>query len=131
MIIPHYINKEFLELHKNDLYFVYAVTAIASIAAGQGTHAHYYEHCYGVPTKFRNCKSDGAAFFHDSKFDLMIKPLIDRAIASIPRDKPIIVYPKIGRGCADLPNRAPLCYEYLMNELTLIATPYKIDYTFR
>lgn len=131
IIIPHRITKEFLVKHKQDYYFVYAVTVMASIAAGQGTNAHYFEHCFGVPTKFRNCKSDGAAFFHDSKFDSMIKLSIDRAIEDIPRDRPIILFPKIGLGCADLLNKAPLTYEYLMTELNKIATPYKIDYTFR
>lgn len=133
IIIPHRITKEFLKLHLTDMVFVYAVTVRASIAQGQGSVAHYYPNCYGVPTKFRNCKTDSVAFFHDSKFDLMIKYEIDRAINDIPRKEgiPIILFPKIGCGAADLPNRAPKCYEYLMQELKKIATPYKIDYTFR
>lgn len=131
IIIPARITKAFIKEHEKDFYFVYAVTVHASIAIGQGAVGHYYTNCFGVPTKFRNCKSDSAAYFQDCQFDTLIKPSIDRAIMDIPRDRPIILFPKIGLGCADLPNSSPKSFEYLMEQLQKIATPTKLDYTFR
>lgn len=42
---------------------------------------------------------------------------IDKAIALIPTDKPVVVNINIGRGLAQLHTRAPKTYEYLCERL--------------
>lgn len=90
---------------------------------GQGAAANGQPNCFMVPTKFRLCRSDSQAYFHDGKFEVLIQPAIEIALKRIPRDKPTVVFPRIGCGAADLPNRAPKTYAYLMQQLSTIQYP--------
>lgn len=94
---------------------------------GQEATAGYFNHCYPVPTKWKNCKSDNAAFVYDLQFD-QYKFELDFWIKLVPSNLPIILFPKIGLGCAELDRRGPKCYEYLVSQLNLIKAEYEIKY---
>jgi hypothetical protein len=53
----------------------------------------------------------------------MTKSLIDKAIATVPDIYPVVVFPKIGCGFADLPHKAPKTFKYLNEELQKISYP--------
>lgn len=127
LIIPAYFTHDFIKSHQH-WNFVYGTTAMAEIHMGQSAIGSSYANCYGVATKWRNCKSDASAFFSDIHFE-RVKQQIDEDIAAIPRDKPIVLFPKLGCGCAMLPTRAPKCYEYLVQELNKIKSETQIDYS--
>lgn len=127
LIIPPYFTHSFIQAHQH-WNFVYGTTAMAEIHMGQSAIGGMYSNCFGVATKWRNCKSDASAFFSDIYFE-KVKEQIDGDIEAIPRDKPIVLFPRIGCGCAMLPSRAPRCFEYLMGELNKIKAETRIDYS--
>lgn len=124
--VPYKFTRQYLQTHK-ELTFVYGCNLYMPSHMGQSEVCEGLMNCFSVPTKFRNCKSDNSAFFSDYQLDLIV-PSILAAISLIPKHQPIILFPKIGMGCADLPNRAPKAFKFLTEELTKIKSKYTIDY---
>lgn len=87
----------------------------------QGLH-----NCFGVPVRWSLCKSSG--YFQDSQREEIIKQ-IDKAIAAIPRDKPVIAFPKIGNGNSRMYTFAPIAYAHLKKQIEAIETKVARDYT--
>lgn len=80
----------------------------------------------GEPNSFSVCTVEkycsNPAYFHDGEFNRISK-MINEQVAEIPRDKPIIILPKIGLGCSRMREFAPKCYTYLCEQLNNIAYP--------
>jgi hypothetical protein len=70
---------------------------------------------FGVPTKIKPTMGLDA-FFTDEDFALNTVR-IDAALRQIPRDRDVVVSKEIGRGLAQLDNRAPRTYAYLIQAI--------------
>jgi hypothetical protein len=79
-----------------------------------------------VSVRWKLCKSSG--YFSDNQRDIII-PAIDRDIAAIPRDKPILLFPKIGAGDSRMLIFAPKCYMHMHEQLDAIKAGFKYDYS--
>lgn len=122
--IPRWITRQFISMHRRDLTFVFGTDYRNYSYTGQAAHCRGEPNCYPVWTKYKNCgDASQKAFFDDKMFELAVKPIIDQAIEKIPRDKPIICFPRIGEGGANMKEMCPRSYEYLMSELRKIEYP--------
>jgi hypothetical protein len=119
--IPRWITRAFISQHRKDLIFIFSDDLNGQHYVGQASQCKGEPNCYSVPTKKLMCMEEGRAFFDDARFELLWKPAIDKAIEKIPRDKPIIPFPRMGLGDAKLLEKAPKTYEYLMGEINKIA----------
>lgn len=120
--IPKFITREFIRQHK-ELTFVYGDTLYHDGYGKQANIARGEPNAYPIPTKKWRCANDSTSFFSDAQFELFNKVKIDEAISRIPRDKPIIVFPKIGEGWSKMPEKCPKTYAYLMQQLKNYANP--------
>ena len=107
--IPNRITREFIQAHP-ELTFVFSCDVHKKSFFGQSYHAFGESNAYPVPVMWKACKSSG--FFQNSQYSEIIKS-IDEHLEKIPRDKPIIVFPKIGKGHSRM-------YVYLINKLDSI-----------
>lgn len=71
---------------------------------------------FGVPTK-KSPSMSADAFFSDEELEAN-KLAIDRAIAKVPRDKPVWWHHRIGLGLSKMDLRCPLTYAYLGQRLS-------------
>lgn len=117
--IPAKLTRKFIQEHPF-LTFVHSHNAWENVWTGPASICKGLSNCYGVPVRWRLCKSSG--YFQDAQISL-IKDFIDKAIAKIPRGDPIILFPKIGNGDSRMHILAPLSYKYLHAELDKIKTP--------
>ena len=122
IVIPRCITRKFVKAH-SEWNFLWGGTHYGEIYAGQGLSCIGMSNCYKIPTKYRNCKSDSAAFFQDNHFDSTLKFIIDRAFQLVPSDKSIIPFPKIGMGCAQLQSKAPGVLKYIQQKIDAIKYP--------
>jgi hypothetical protein len=129
LVIPNFITRKFILSHPM-LTFVYGDDLIGNARRGQGEQAFGCANAFAVPTKKRCCESP-QGYYRDWEFDLYTKSYIDMAISHIPRFNPIILFPKIGLGRAQLNIQAPKTYDYLMEKLNKLKTTEEIiiDYT--
>jgi hypothetical protein len=125
IIIPAYISREFIEAHP-EWNFVYPTNFWQTQRVGPALICTGLPNCFGVPVRWTLCKSSG--YFQDAQFD-QLKTQIDLDIAEIPRDKPIVLFPKIGCGNSRMHILAPKTYLYLHEELDKIAAEVVYDYT--
>ena len=114
--LPKRLTREFIKLH-NDYTFVYGTDYQNQTYKGQAAVAKGLPNTYPVPTKKMCCMILPRSFWQDHEFNLIQKPIIDKWISNIPRNKPIILFPRIGCGHAKMPEVCPKTYEYLMSEL--------------
>jgi len=127
LIIPSHISRTFIQSHKQ-WNFVYAADESLKGFFGQMNSAHGEPNSWPVPTLLKICQSSTDKFYYDGAFEFFQR-IIDRRLQVIPRDKPIIVFPKIGTGYSQMNRFAPKLYTYLMVELERIKYPnIKIDY---
>lgn len=120
--IPYWISRQFIQKHK-ELTFIYGDDLTGRAYLGQAAHCFGETNCYAIPTKRRMCMNERDAFFNDEGFELLWKPVIDIAISRIPRSSPIIPFPRIGQGDAQLPVRSPKTFRYLTEQINLLAYP--------
>lgn len=102
--------------------YVYSDDLMGHSYKGQASVCAGISNCFPIPTKFRHCCEDNS-FFSDSQFELLIKPLIDRAIEDIilkQKDRQLIILPKIGEGCSQLEKKSPLAFHYIQTHLKLL-----------
>ena len=114
--LPARITRGLILSLTNTCYFVYNDTVIHDAKGGQAKEARGCINTYPVPVKLRCCANEESSFMSDDLLEEN-KVLIDRAISLIPRDKMIVIFPKIGLGWNKLDEKAPLTYKYLMSEL--------------
>lgn len=125
--IPRYFTRDYIQKHRQ-WNFIYGTALDNSSYFGQAGAAKGESNAFYVVTKIRLCRSNNDAYFKDVLFD-EAKQLIDLSINKIPRDKPLIRFPRIGCGAAELPTRAPLVLKYLNAVLSTICDPdFVIDY---
>lgn len=125
IIIPVRILREFIQSH-TEWNFVYGNDYLNRGNQGQSWSAKYEPNAYRVPTLFRFCSAP--SLFDDGLFN-EFSGYIDEAIKAIPRDKPIVPFPKIGHGFSLLNVRAPKLFAYLQRQLNEIKYPnIKINY---
>ena len=120
--VPRWITRAFIRVNSFRLTFVFSDDLTHAAMQGQAAQCVGEGNCYAIPTKKRNCKEDRQCF-RDEEFDLLTKYYIDKAIAEVPRDKPIICFPGIGTGEAKLPQYAPRTLAYIQERLKEIEYP--------
>lgn len=99
--------------------YLYGDDAVGKAQKGQASVCAGISNCFPVPTKFRHCCEDNS-FFSDLTFELLARPLIDRAFENIikgQKGRKLVIFPKIGQGCAELPTRSPLAYAYIQTHI--------------
>lgn len=124
MLIPYRIHREYIEAHP-ELTFVHSCCVFRALCVGPAAVCKGLPNCYGIPVRWKLCKSSG--YFSDNQ-ERDIKNAIDQAVSAVPRDKPIILFPKIGNGDSRMHKLAPLCWAYMMNHLNSIKAEYRYDY---
>lgn len=130
LLIPPRISREFIQNH-TDWIFVYGSVYTGQGVFGQAWVATGEPNAFPVPTMLKHCQSSTDRYFFDGDYHHFTK-LIDEKIAEIPRDsRPIIPFPKIGRGHSELWRRAPQVYIYLLRQLALICTEVEYDWNWQ
>jgi len=121
--IPCWITKPFILKH-SELTFIYSTDATYSNRTwGQAKEAMGLFNTIPCPTKFRDPCDKESAFFADSKM-FLIEALWDKVFKTAKSfDKPIICFPNMGTGGAELPTRAPQCYALLKDFITKYQHP--------
>ena len=124
--IPRHITRTFIQKHP-ELTFVYSQDVARKGAFGQAAHCVSEPNCYPVSTCWKMCRS--SAYFQDSQACEILRQLtLD--LKNVPRDKPIILFPKIGEGFSRMKEFAPNMYQWLMNQLdTIKSKDYEFDYS--
>lgn len=123
--IPARLTREYIAEHP-EWTFVHSRCYWPDIYAGPSELCKGLSNCYGVPVRWKLCRSSG--YFSDNQRDTII-PAIDEAIALIPRDRPILLFPKIGCGESRMIVLAQKCYIHLHAELSKIKAEFKYDYS--
>jgi hypothetical protein len=83
---------------------------------GQARDMRGEPNAIGIPTK-RTPYHNEQAFFTDDDFD-NVKYYIDREFAKIPKNAKVVVPEAgLGTGLAELPERAPKIYEYILEKI--------------
>lgn len=128
--VPYRLTRGYIRTKTKELSFVYSDAVNNRSYLGQCEAAKGQPNCYVVYTKWNPCSNDPPeAFFDDAEFEALTKDIIDRCIECINRGLPIILFPKIAQGRAQLDKRAPRTYKYLMDKLNYLAYPnVKRDY---
>lgn len=116
--IPFWITKSFIIAHP-ELTFIYSNDGTYSHSNPQSKHGKGLFNAIPLPTKFRDPCDREDSYFSDSKMFLIEALWLRVFRVASSYNKPVICFPKMGTGRADLPNRAPECYKLLQN---LIAT---------
>jgi hypothetical protein len=128
ILLPARIHRPFIQSHPEWI-FVYSSDYMSKSFFGQACSAYGEPNAYPVPVIWKLCPSSGEKHFHDGLFKFFAN-MIDEKISLIPNDgRPILPFPKIGMGHADLQNRAPRLFAYLYEQLNKIKyKQIEIDY---
>jgi hypothetical protein len=97
---------------------------------GQAWHCNKEPNAFGIPVRFRFCKSDNSSYFSDEVFKSMTKDIIDKAFDAVPQNNPIIALHGIGKGASELNKRAPKTYAYIHERIAAIQWP-DIEWNYR
>lgn len=125
LIIPAQLTREYIIRHP-DIIFVHSKPHFPVVPCGPAAVCKGLSNCYGVPVRWRYCKSSG--YFSDN-FWLELKRFIDAAIAEIPRDgRPIVLFRKIGNGDSQMHRFAPKSWTYMMEQLNAIKSEVIYEY---
>ena len=120
--IPKFITRSFIASHREYI-FVFGSDVHQQSFVGQSAQARGESNAFGVATKYRCCMQSNS-FFYDDSLKNVVGGLIDTSISFIPRDgRPIILFPRIGQGCAELGVRSNTSkvLAYIQSELGKIA----------
>ena len=90
---------------------------------GQAFHAANEPNSFGIPVRFRFCKSNNSSYFSDDIFESITKNIIDKAFDAIPLTQPIIALHGIGKGASELNKRAPNTFAYIHSRIDAIQYP--------
>jgi len=120
--VPRYITRAFIRENRFKLTFIFSDDLTKAAMLGQAAQCAGEGNCFPVPTKKRNCRTE-SQYFRDAEFDLLLRYYIDRALAEVPTKLPVIPFPDIGCGEAELPKRAPKTLEYIRLKIQEIAYP--------
>lgn len=123
--IPYYITREYIQAHP-DWNFIHSTNFWNNQTVGPAAICAGLDNCYGVPVRWRLCKSSG--YFQDAQREEIIKQ-IDKMIDVIPLDKPLIPFPKLGNGDSRMYVFAPIAYAHLKKRLDAITMKVARDYT--
>ena len=129
IIVPYRITEKFIRDHP-ELTFIYSSDTRNKGGLGMQWFIAGPANSFPVPVLFKFCANP--EYFRDEFHDFNKKAtdIIDEYLSIIPKNKPIIVPPKIGLGCARMLEYCPITYEYLRMELNKIMShDFKIDYT--
>jgi len=136
IIIPYRLSRSFIRSHPEWI-FVYGDAVTNRSYEGQCDAAKGESNCFMVPTKWNPCSSEPPqSFFNDDQFHLN-QNVIDTAIGDIETSlesnpRPVILFPKIGCGKAQMPKKCPKTYAYLMERLNkIVYLNVKRDYNWR
>lgn len=122
MTIPAYITREYVRAHP-EYKFVYSTNVFRTSTLGQASQCEREPNAFGIPVRFRFCKSNPSSYFHDTQID-MLKEIIRKAIADIPNDpRPTIVLSRIGCGASRMREYAPKTWEWMNEQLAAICWP--------
>jgi hypothetical protein len=125
IVVPYRISREYIISHP-ELVFVHSRCFWPNIWVGPSLICKGLDNCYGVPVRWKLCKSSG--YFQDSQQE-SIEAALKEAIAQIPTTCPVILFPKIGNGDSRMNIFAPRCWAYMMQQLNAIKGEYRYDYS--
>lgn len=112
-----YITREYVRKHPEKI-FIFGDNCLGEGFGGQAKELRGEPNSYGIPTKkYPSAEED--AFFIDSEFEANVKA-INEAIMKIPVDGREIIILPLGTGLAQLPQRAPKTYKYLVTLISLL-----------
>lgn len=116
--IPHHISQTFIRSHP-EWNFVYGYDMLQRGMGGQSWSCVGEPNCFRVFTIYKKCSSsvyftDGNQFYREQ----MLK-----SIYLIPRDKPVIIFRKIGEGCSRMNEMAPLLFKEMKDLLGKLQYP--------
>lgn len=129
LTIPWHIQRSYIVAHR-ELTFLFSTNVFKMSYLGQAFFAQGEPNAFGIPVRFRFCKSDNSSYFSDSIFESMTKQIIDEAFADVPRTQPIIPFHGIGNGQSELKTRAPRTYAYIHAQILLMQYP-QIEWNYR
>ncbi len=119
IIVPLHISREFIQTHRQ-WNFIYSADYLLRGALGQMWAAHNEPNTFPVPTLYKYCSNP--VFFQDH---LEQEEMINEFLNKIPKDKPLIVFPKIGLGHSRMKEFSPRLFTGLHRSLKEIEYPYK------
>ena len=122
IICPWRIPRTFIQEHR-EYAFLYSTNVFRQSYFGQAFSAAGEPNSFGIPVRFRFCKSNASSYFSDDQFESSIKQIIDEAFALVPLDKPIIPLHGIGTGSSELNRRAPKTFAYIHKRISEIQYP--------
>lgn len=127
-LIPYRLTREYISQHP-ELIFVHSRCYWPNIWVGPSLICRGLDNCYGVPVRWKLCKSSG--YFQDSQLGAITSAL-EAAISQIPTDRPVVLFPKIGNGDSRMHILAPKAWAYMMERLNAIKSPdYAYDYHYQ
>lgn len=120
--IPYKISRAFIHIHPEWI-FLYGNDLYNKGCLGQAWFASGESNAFKVTTCRRICNNSSAKFFFNDHLE-EYKEILARDWSNIPfDDRPIIPFPKIGQGCSNLKEGAPLLFKYLQECLSKIVYP--------
>lgn len=126
--IPWHITREFIQAHR-DYNFLYSTNVFnSSPNQGQAYHAQREPNCYGIPVRYRFCRSNLNSYFNDN--DSNTRQIIINAINKVPTDKPIIPFHGMGTGNSRMKELAPKLLAWMNEQVTVITYP-RIEWIYR
>lgn len=117
--IPHKILRSFIQQHP-EWNFVYGYDRIKRGMLGQCWQTVGEPNCFPVTTVQKLCPS-GSRYLNDYSKEHQQWILDD--VERIPRNKPIIVFRKIGQGCSRMEELAPRLWSLMYMRLNEIKYP--------
>lgn len=115
--IPHHISRTFIQQHP-EYTFVYGQDHIRRGIMGQSWVCGGEPNCFPITTVQKLCPS-GSRYLSDS--NLEHEQWIEKDLDLVPRDKPIIVFRRIGEGCSRMKEFAPRLHAELKEVLFKIS----------
>lgn len=123
---PRRLTRELINAHWQTYNFLYGDTIHHDGNGGQAQAARGCFNSYPIPVKLAKCYNDEKSFMVDSMYEENCRWIL-RDMILVPRDKEIVVFPKIGLGRNELGMRAPRTYEFmracLMDLRSIIVNP--------
>ncbi len=114
--IPNPIYRPFIAANQEKYTFLYS--APVSLLKSYGQIAEALDSCcFPIPVRYSTCTTHG--YFSDNAMEDAIG-YIDTWMKDIPKDKPIIPFPNIGRGGSRLSELAPKVFKYIQERLDAI-----------
>ena len=116
---PPHITRDEIMNTKETHFYIYADDRTSKSIRGQAETAFGLENTGKIITKWWKCTAT-ESYFHDGQFEVLTKLMIDNCVRDILesyKGRTIVVFPKIGCGMAELPQRAPRTLKYIQEQL--------------